>query len=133
MPLHWTISHRHGLVLAIARNHVTFEDIDGYLTALVAERALPYRKLFDLSFAPAALPVEHVRRLADRARTLKIDYVLGPVAVVVGSDDAQAAAQLYAKLATAERPITVFRDITEARPWLDAQPLPFGRTPPRRR
>lgn len=126
MALHWTVSHRHRLVLAIARNGIAFDDVDRYLTALVVERALPYRKLFDLSFAPEAMALEDIGRLAERARHFAGDYALGPVAIVTGNDETWRAALRYAEQATARRPLTVFRDIREARQWLDGQPLPFG-------
>ena len=128
MALHWTVSHRHRLVLAIARNGITFDDVDRYLTAMGAERLLPYRKLFDLTFAPIAVALDDIRRLAERTRHFEGDYALGPVAIVAPNDETYEAASLYASQATARRPITVFRNIGEARQWLESQPLPFGRS-----
>lgn len=127
MALHWTVSHPHRLVLAIARNGITFDDVDRYLTAMVVERALPYRKLFDLSFAAEPMALEDIGRLAERARHFEGDYALGPVAIVTGNEETYQGALRYADQAMARRPLTVFRDIREARQWLDGQPLPFGR------
>ena len=55
MPVTWSISHGEQLVVAIAEGEVVRGDIDGYLSAMIAEGAMPYRKLFDLTFAPMAL------------------------------------------------------------------------------
>lgn len=127
MPLHWTVSHQHRLVLAIARNDVGFDDMDRFLTALVVERALPYRKLLDLGQATLAGRADAIRRLAERARHFAGDYALGPVAIVAGGEATLEAARRYAEQAAASRPITVFAHIGEARHWLDGQPLPVGR------
>ncbi len=126
MPLHWTILHRQRLVLSVARNEVTFGDIDRYLTALAKEHALPYRKVFDVTHATHGVATHEIQRLAERVGLFQRDYVLGPVAIVAGTTGSHAAAQHYASNAIASRPMAVFRDMPTARRWIDGQKLPFG-------
>ena len=66
MPVTWSISHEEQLVVAIAEGEVVRGDIDGYLSAMIAEGAMPYRKLFDLTFAPMALAAADLRALGKR-------------------------------------------------------------------
>ena len=52
MPIALSISHEEKLVVGIAEGEIGREDFDSYLGALIAANAMPYRKLFDLTFAP---------------------------------------------------------------------------------
>ena len=124
MPLHWTVSHPQRLVIALAKGEVTSIDVSRYFDALVAEKALPYRKIFDVTHSPLSLGNEHVLDMARRTRELAARHVLCPLAIVAASDDAYAKAQLFSAEATAKRPLTIFRELHAARSWLDDHPVP---------
>ena len=49
---------------------------------------------------------------------------IGPVAIVAASDESYAQAKTFADAAAVNRPLSIFREIHEARRWLDAQPIP---------
>lgn len=130
MPIALSISHEEQLVTAIAEGEVGREDIDRYLTAVIADKAMPYRKLFNLTFAPVALSVADLRALGKRvAEHAKVGPV-GPVAIVVGSELAHEMAKIFDEQARASRELRIFRDLRAAQEWLDemAPPSSLGRS-----
>lgn len=120
MPINWTISHADKLVVAVADGETERSDIDKYLSALVSEGAMPYRKLFDLSFAPLSIGVAELRALGQRVAEVAKDGPVGPVAIVVGSELAQEMAEIFGSRALADRPLRIFDDVPKAREWLDS-------------
>ena len=74
MPIALSISHEEKLVVGIAEGEIDREDIDSYLDAVIAANAMPYRKLFDLTFAPLSLTVGDLKALGKRVadRPLRI-------------------------------------------------------------
>ena len=129
MALHWTISHPQRLVIALAKGQLAFDELDGYLAALVREEALGYRKIFDVTHAPGSLTPDTISALAQRVRGLGERMVLGPLAIVAASDESYIQARQFAAEAVARRPLTIFREMHAARRWLDGAALPEARDP----
>jgi hypothetical protein len=121
MPVHWTISHPARLVIAVAKDDVRIEDIEKYFAGVTAEGAMAYRKIFEIGAAPMALSDEALRRLGQRIMLYAQHGQVGPVAIVAGSDESYAQAQVFAAAAKAGRPLQIFREIHAARRWLDEQ------------
>jgi len=120
VPINFTISHTDKLVIAAADGEIERADIDKYLSALIAEGAMPYRKLFDISFAPLSIGVAELRALGQRVAEAGKSGPVGPVAIVVGSELAHEMAEIFGSRAQADRPLRIFDDIPKARAWLDS-------------
>ncbi len=121
MPIQWTISHPARLVIAVGRDTVTRQDIEGYLDAVVIAETLAYRKIFDMTNARAHLPDDDMMALGARVRAYATLGTMGPLAIVAKTVESFERAQLFAALAEAERPLKIFRELHLARRWLDAQ------------
>jgi hypothetical protein len=120
MPLHWTISHPNRLVIAVVKGQCNRAEIEDYLVGLGGVEAHGYRKIFDVTRAePLAMTPLDVSVLATRVREIGRRGPLGPIAIVAPSAENHALAELFAAEATAKRPISVFRELHEARRWLD--------------
>lgn len=120
MPLHWTISHPNRLVIAIVKGRCRRVDVEEYFADLAREKAHPYRKIFDVTQAePLELSAADVSTLAAQVRQTGEQAVLGPIAIVASAPENHALARLFASEAVAKRPISVFRELHEARRWLD--------------
>ena len=124
MPVHWTISHPARLVVAVARDDVTVADIEQYFTGVTAEGGMSYRKIFEITQTPRALSDENLKALGARVMYYAQHGQIGPIAIVAASDESYEQAKTFAEAATVNRPLSIFREIHEARRWLDAQPIP---------
>lgn len=124
MPVHWTVSHSNRLVVAVARDEVTVADIEQYFAGVTAEGGMSYRKIFEITHTPMALSEENLKDLGARMLYYAQHGQIGPVAIVAASDESYAQAQIFAEAAKVDRPLAIFREIHEARRWLDAQPVP---------
>lgn len=51
MPVQWTISKPHQLVIAVARDELRLADVEEYFDGVTVADALPYRKIFDTTAA----------------------------------------------------------------------------------
>lgn len=122
MPLTWTISHQTKSVTAIAKDAVTLLDLQSYLDAVVVEDAMGYRKLFDASNGALTLNENEMMALGARIRAYAATAKMGPLALVATTPQAYDQARSYTALAGADRPMQIFRDLTTARKWLEAQP-----------
>jgi hypothetical protein len=121
MPVHWTVSHSARLVIAVAKDEVKVEDIEQYFTGVTAEGAMAYRKIFEIGATPMALSEDGLRSLGQRVVLYAQHGQVGPVALVAGSDESFAQAQVFAAAAKAGRPLQIFREMHAARRWLDEQ------------
>ena len=124
MPVHWTISHPTRLVVAVAKDDVKVEDIEQYFAGVTAGGAMSYRKIFEIGATSMAMNEDMVRGLGQRVMLYAQHGQLGPLAIVAGSDESYAQAQLFASSAPASRPLQIFRDLHAARRWLDEQEAP---------
>jgi hypothetical protein len=119
MPVQWTISQPHRLVIAVASEELRLEDVEGYLDGITIANALPFRKIFDTSKATMMLTDADMMSLGARIQAyLKVD-ALGPLAIVAVTDRAYQQAKLFEVLAEGNRPVKIFRELHAARQWLD--------------
>ena len=121
MPVQWTVSHPTRLIVAVARGDLGLADIEEYLDDIVAKNTLAYRKIFDLTHATARLDDDALMALGARIRAYRALGEIGPLAIVATTQESYEQAHIFAALAEAERPIQIFRDLHEARRWLDEQ------------
>ena len=119
MPVQWTISQPHRLVIAVASDELKLEDVETYLDGITIANALPFRKIFDTSKATMMLTDADMMSIGARIQAyLKID-ALGPLAIVAVTDRAYQQAKLFEVLAEGNRPVKIFRELHAARQWLD--------------
>jgi hypothetical protein len=119
MPVQWTISQPHRLVIAVASDELRLEDVETYLDGITIADALPFRKIFDTSKATVMLSDADMMSIGARIRAyLKVDK-LGPLAIVAVTDRAYRQAKLFEVLAEGDRPVRTFRELHAARQWLD--------------
>lgn len=124
MPVHWTISHPQKLVVAITKDEVTAADIEQYFAGVTAAGAMAYRKIFEITHAPAALSEDNLRTLGQKVMFYARHGQIGPLAIVAASDESFAQAETFAQAADVRRPLKIFRELHAARQWLDQQPVP---------
>ena len=79
---------------------------------------MPYAKLFDAFGGDFVLSDDDMMILGARVSAYAEMEPRGPVALVVGSEEANALARRFANLGGAKRPAKVFRHADEARAWL---------------
>ncbi|MBS0223160.1 MAG: hypothetical protein JSR91_20715 [Proteobacteria bacterium] len=103
---------------------MTVADIEQYFAGVTAEGGLSYRKIFEITHTPMALSEENLKALGARMMYYAQHGQIGPVAIVAASDESYAQARIFADAATVNRPLAIFREIHEARRWLDDQPVP---------
>jgi hypothetical protein len=120
MPLHWTIDAASRLVTIVAQGEVTSRDVEAYLKAMVDGGALTYRKLFDGSEGETSMGPEDLLALGARFRAFHVRGPVGPLAMVVPDGKADLVARVLGILATADRPMRVFRKVAPARRWIDS-------------
>jgi hypothetical protein len=121
MPLKWTISHTDRMVEAVASGHVGLPDIERYLDDIMVSGALPYRKLFDTAQASSALGDDDMMMLGARMSAYTELGPIGPLAIVAPSTILRQQSRLFAALASADRPLKIFKTVEAARKWLAAQ------------
>lgn len=117
MPLHWTIDHDERLVVAIAEGHLSTSDVERYLEQVVAEAAMPYRKIFDVSAPGVSLALQEMQALGRSMRRFTKDGAMGPLALIVGAHSHLQAA-IFADGAGVHRPVQIFKTRPEAERWL---------------
>ncbi|MBS0520769.1 MAG: hypothetical protein JSR90_18870 [Proteobacteria bacterium] len=122
MPVHWTISHPARLVIAVAKDEIAAQDIEQYFAGVTAEGAMSYRKIFEIAPSAKGLKTESAKMLGERLVYYAQSGQVGPVAIVAPTEESFAQAEAFAKAVTVRRPLRIFREIHEARHWLDAQP-----------
>jgi len=121
MPLTWTISHPNRIVTAVGKDGVSLLDMQAYLDGVAVADAMGYAKIFDLSNGALEMSDQEMMALGARIRAYAATGRMGPLAVVATSPEAYDQARTYTALASANRPLQIFRDVASARKWLDAQ------------
>lgn len=120
MPVHSTISHPSRLVVAVAKDDVTVAGIEKYFAGVTAEGAMSYRKIFEITHTPEALSEANLKALGRRVYYAHHGQI-GPVAIVAGTEESYAQAQIFADAAQVNRPLKIFRELHAACRWLDSQ------------
>ena len=121
MPLRWTIDHDERLVTAVAEGNLATGDVEQYLASVVAEAAMTYRKIFDVSSPGVSLAIQEMQALGRSMRRFAKDGAMGPLALVVGGHSHLQAA-LFADGAGVHRPVQIFKTRVQAEQWLGIQP-----------
>jgi len=119
MPVQWTISKPHQLVIAVARDELRLADVEEYFDGVTVADALPYRKIFDTTAARMMLSDADMMVLGARIRAYQKMSKLGPLAIVAVTERAYQQARLFEVLAEGDRPVKIFRELHLAREWLD--------------
>jgi hypothetical protein len=119
MPIYWTIDSRHQFVVVTAEGDVSRADADDYLDAIEGGGALAYRKLYDARAGNVVMNHDEMMEIAVRLRSYHHRPV-GPLAIVLSDDKAEAAARVLGILASADRPIKLFISLAPARRWIDS-------------
>ncbi len=122
MPIKWTISRDDQLVEFHVLPEVELNEIRECFKAMLAENAVPYRKLVDLSFASLAHGAVGIKLMGERMRDVAKTMPVGPVAVVVASELAVDLVEEFNRQGALKRPPKVFYDSKLARAWLMEQP-----------
>ena len=119
MPVQWTISKPHRLVIAVARDELRLADVEQYLDGVAIADVLPYRKIFDMTHAAVMLTDADMMALGARIRAYLEVSKLGPLAIGAVTQRAYEQASLFQVLAEGDRPVKIFRELHQAREWLD--------------
>ncbi len=122
MALTWSISHEDKLVTVSIGSMLTFEDVQSCFTEITLARAIPYRKLFDLTQAPLLLGVAGIRGITQRVSKVPEGVRRGPAAFVVTSELAREMVATFDHQMGVDRPLAMFRTREEAREWLLSLP-----------
>jgi len=134
MALHWFIDSRTRLIVVTAEGPVSRAEIDGLLDAATGAKALGYCKLVDATAGTFAMNALELLAIGARVRSLHAGSV-GAVAIVLPNglphDDEPAdattlVARLIGILASAKRPLRLFKTVTSAKRWLDSLAVPAG-------
>lgn len=132
MALHWFIDSRERLIVVTAEGAVSRADIDGLLDAVTGAKALGYCKLVDTTAGKFALIAVDLLAIGARVRRLHTGSV-GAVAIVLPGrlprdgepeDAPTLVARLIGILASAKRPLRLFKSIPSARRWLERLTVP---------
>ena len=93
--------------------------------AIAMPATLSYRKLVDLRKAELAFGRDGVMALSRYIREHRGTGRMGPLAIVIGSDELEQQARQFRALEVEDRPLKIVRDVETARAWLDSQPSPM--------
>ena len=132
MALHWFIDSRKRLIVVTAEGPVTRAEIDALLDAVTGAKALAYAKLVDATAGKFALSAIDVMALGVRVRSLHAGSVGAAAIVLPGhlprDDEPEDAPTLVARLigflASAKRPLRMFKTVASARRWLESLAAP---------
>jgi len=125
MPITWKVLHSERLVVASARDLLTFTDMLYCADELEKLGVDSYRKIFDLSQLSSA-PLQADIRLtgARTAARAAGGRKFGPIAIVAVSEAIAGLARIFEATSAAHRPVRVFRDVFSARAWVDEMAPP---------
>ena len=122
MSLHWTIDRKQRLVTAVADGDVTRAEFEAFLDAIRNAGAYGYRKLFDGAHGDTQMNSEELLALGARMRASHGEGPIGALAAVISDDKAELVARVLGILATAKRPMRIFRQVAPARRWINRLP-----------
>lgn len=117
MTIHMEISPINRLVVIVARDFVTAEEIADATKRLVAADVPGYAKIIDVTTSKSDLTREQVEKIAALLRGDPSDRKRGAVAFVV-NPERKGFADAFAEVTKGERPIELFKSLHAARRWL---------------
>jgi hypothetical protein len=125
MPIKTQIDHETGFRTHAVTGRLTLDEV---LSTLENAYANPdFRAdapaVWDLTGAIGDFPTEDVRHLADFVSKRVGDEITGKVALVVSRDFEFGMARMYESIlgSQSSKPVMVFRDMEEAKAWLNKQ------------
>lgn len=121
MPLRCTIDPEQTLVTIVTEGDVTRADFEAVIDELDAAGAHGYRKLFEGARGHTRMTPEDILAVGIRMRSNHEKGPVGPLAAVVPEKYAELASRLLGILASADRPMRLFREVKQARRWLQGQ------------
>lgn len=132
MALHWFIDSRERLIVLTAEGPVTRAEIDDMLDVVTGAKAVGYRKLVDARMGKLGLSAIDLLAIGVRVRGLHGGPVGAAAIVLPGGmprdDEAEEAPTLVARLigilASARRPLRLFKTVLAARRWLESLAAP---------
>jgi hypothetical protein len=127
MPIYMEISGLHRCVTIVARGNIAPDEIMGAAQNLFAAQVPDFAKLVDLLDATADVDLEQVGRVAALLRGG--DVKRGPVAFMVDPKRGDFASA-FAATESGERPVSLFKNLREARVWLAEIDAAGHRAPP---
>ena len=119
MPIYWTIDSRQQLVVVTAEGDITHADAEAYLETIEGCDAVGYRKLYDGRACNLAMSHDELMAIGARMRS-QHHRPVGALAIVLPSEQAEAAARLLGILASADRPLKLFTSVPPAQRWIDS-------------
>lgn len=119
MSLHWHIESRTQHVTITADGDFTRAEVEAYLKAVEASGAITWSKLFDGRFSRPAMSREDMLALGVLFRSYHVRRPVGPLAVVVPHIHVDRVNRLLGILATADRPMRVFKELEPACRWIE--------------
>src|SRR2546423_14799669 len=120
MSLEWSVDHTRRRVIATLSKSTTEQELYDFLGELIGEGAMAYPKMFDASAATQWINPGRIGPIAATAKLYSRMGLgpVGPLAIVVSGEKANARAREYAVLADATRLVRIFGDKAEAEAWL---------------
>jgi hypothetical protein len=122
MPLDYRIDKSLGLLLLTGRGPIQAEDIDACFERLLADPdySAVRKELADFREASFSFQPDDVKKLAKSTRERPLETQIERRAIVVVSELQYGLARMFSQLvAPSGQEVQPFRDINEARRWLD--------------
>jgi hypothetical protein len=117
--INWTVSHSERLVVATGQHELTATDFFFCVDGIKRAGLGPYRKIYDMRLVDLGLTRLDLRSLGKSMAQIADGQKFGPVAIVVASDGIAGFARHFEERSGVRRPVRIFRDLSEARAWLD--------------
>jgi hypothetical protein len=122
VPIQVEVFHFDRLVVGIGRGVVTLAEYGKFITDMIQQGLIHYRKIVDVTSVDSS-PITEAVLLAFDARLKEYNKTpRGPLAVVARRDRNEIALAFKA-ITSRDRPIEIFTTIHEARAWLAQQPV----------
>jgi len=128
MPIYMEISRLHRCVTIVARGKIAPDEIMGAAQKLFEAQVPEFAKIIDLLDASADVNPEQVGRIATLLRGGP-DVKRGPVAFMVDPRRGEFA-RAFAATESGDRPLSLFKNLREAREWLAQIDAAAERRPP---
>lgn len=94
-----------------------------YFDAVTGAGAWSWRKLFDARRCTPAMSNEDLMAVGVRVRAQHARGTTGPIAIVLPQTDSETFTRLLGFIASAKRPMRVFRTLDSARQWIETQQI----------
>ena len=105
--------------MAVTKGDVSVADIEKYFAGVTADGAMAYAKIFEITHTPEALNHENLNALGQRVVFYAQHGQIGPIAIVAATDASYRKASVFAAAARINRPLMIFRELHDARRWID--------------